>query len=212
MIIYGATVSPFVRKVMAYCGERGIAYDHVFAGIGDPNPDFVAASPFKKMPAMRDGDFMISDSSAIIHYLEAKHPEGALIPTSPEARARTIWFDEFGDTIATAAMGKIFFNRIVAPKFLNQPGDEALAAQGEAEMGPICAYLEAIIPASGFLIEDRLTLADLAAASPFVNAAHCGVKPDADTYPKLTAWLAAILGRPSFAACIAAEQKMLGRV
>ncbi len=212
MILFGANVSPYVRKVAAYCAERGIAFEHVFAGIGDPNPEFIAASPFRKMPAMTDGDFKISDSSAIIHYLEAKHPDATLIPTSAESRARVIWFDEFGDTIATAAMGKIFFNRIVSPKFLNQPGDEAAAAQGEAEMKPICDYLEGAIPASGYLVDDRLTLADIAAASPFVNAAHCGVKPDAAAYPKLTAWLAAILGRPSFAAWIAGETKMLSRV
>ncbi|MEY2925556.1 MAG: hypothetical protein RL367_33 [Pseudomonadota bacterium] len=212
MILYGAVISPFVRKVAAYCHERDIAFDHVFAGIGDPNPEFVAASPFRKMPALIDGDFKISDSSAIIHYLEAKHPQGTLIPTSAEMRARVIWFDEFADTIATAAMGKIFFNRIVAPKFLGQPGDEAAAVQGEAEMKPVCDYLEQVIPASGFLVDDRLTLADLAAVCPFVNAAHCGVRPDADSYPKLTAWLAAILGRPCFTDWIVSEKKLLSRI
>lgn len=210
MILYGAPVSPFVRKVTAYCGERGLPFEQVFVGLGDPNPDFLAASPFRKMPALKDGDYMVSDSSAIIHYLEAKHPDIGLIPAEAGSRGKTVWFDEFGDTIVTAAAGKMFFNRVVSPRFLKKPGDDALAAQGEAEMGPVCAYLEGVIPASGFLVADRLTLADLAAASPFVNASHAGFRPDVATYPKLTAYLAAILSRPAFAAGIAKERAMLG--
>ncbi len=210
MILYGAPLSPFVRKVSAFAAEKGLELEKVAVGLGDPNPDFLACSPFRKMPGFADGDFKISDSTAIVTYLEAKHPEPALLPSDPADRARAIWFDEFADTIVTAAGGKIFFNRIVSPKFMGKPGDEELAKQGEAEMVPVYDYLESVIPASGFLVADRLTLADIAVASPFVNVAHCGIGPDATAYPKLTAYLAAILGRPSFAPGIAFERKILG--
>lgn len=210
MILYGAPVSPFVRKVSAFAAEKGLELEKVAVGLGDPNPDFLACSPFRKMPGFADGDFRISDSSAIVTYLEAKHPEPALIPADAADRARTIWFDEFADTIVTAAGGKIFFNRIVAPKFMGKPGDEDAAKQGEADMLPIYDYLEGIIPASGYLVADRITLADIAVASPFVNAAHCGVTPDAARWPRLSAYLAAILGRSSFATGIAKEKRMLG--
>ena len=210
MILYGAPVSPFVRKVLAYAAERNITVELVPVGIGDPNPAFAACSPFKKMPALQDGDFGISDSSAIIAYLEAKYPEGALIPASPQSRARVIWFEEFADTMVTGAGGKIFFNRVVSPKFLGKPGDEMAALAGEKEMIPIYAYLESVIPASGYLVDDQLTLADIAVASPFVNVAHCGIGPDAVTYPKLTAYLSAIQSRPSMGDWIRRERKMLG--
>jgi glutathione S-transferase len=210
MVLYGAPVSPYVRKVLVYAAERGLEVQLVPVGIGDPNPDFVAASPFKKMPAMTDGDFSISDSSAIIAYLEAKNPDGALIPSDAKDRARATWYDEFADTIFTASAGKIFFNRVVSPKFLGRPGDEDAAAAGEAEVQPLFAYLEGVIPESGYLVGDAFSFADIAVASPFVNAAHCGVVPDAATYPKLTAYLAGIHGRPSFATWIGREKKMLG--
>jgi glutathione S-transferase len=210
MILYGAPVSPYVRKVAVVAAEKGLELEKVMVGLGDPNPDFLACSPFKKMPAFADGDFKISDSSAIVTYLEAKHPEPALLPSDAENRARAIWYDEFADTIVTAAGGKIFFNRIVSPKFMGKPGDEEAAKQGEAEMVPIYDYLEGVIPASNYLVADRLTLADIAVASPFVNVAHAGVVPDAAKYPKLTAYLAAIHARPSFAAGIAFERKILG--
>ncbi len=210
MMLFGAPVSPFVRKVMAYAVEKGIDMPLTPVGIGDPNPDFVAASPFKKMPALTDGDFSISDSSAIVAYLEAKHPEPVMIPADPANRARVIWFDEFADTMIMVPGGKIFFNRVVAPKFLGRPGDEALALQGEQELPAYYDYLEGVIPASGYLVGDVLTLADIAVASPFVNLAHCDIGPDAATHPKLSAFITAMHARPSFAPWIGRERKMLG--
>ena len=210
MILYGAPVSPFVRKVLAFAAEKGIALELVPVGLGDPNPDFISASPFRKMPALRDGDFTVSDSTAIVTYLEGKHPDPPMIPNDPADRSRTIWFDEFADTILTAAGGKIFFNRVVSPKFLGKLGDEAAATLGEEELVPIFTYLESVIPASGHLVGNTLTLADIAVASPFVNLAHAGFALDANVYPKLSAYLAAIHARPSFSDWIGREKKMLG--
>jgi glutathione S-transferase len=210
MILYGAPVSPFVRKVLAFCAEKNVAIELVPVGLGDPNPDFLSASPFRKMPALRDGDFTISDSSAIVTYIEAKHPDPALIPSNPADRARTIWFDEFADTILVAAAGKIFFNRVVSPKFLGKPGDEAAALLGEQELVPVFAYLEGIIPASGHLVGDMLTLADIAVAGPFVNLAHAGFVFDSATYPKLGKYVETMHARPAFADWIRRERKMLG--
>lgn len=209
MIVYGSPLSPFVRKTLAYIAEKGLKVDLKPVGLGSQDPEFRQASPFGKIPGFRDGDFAISDSTAIIAYLEAKFPEPALIPADPASRARVVWYEEFADTILVAAGGKIFFNRIVSPRFLGRPGDEALAAQGETETGPLLDYLEGVIPESGFLVGDRLTLADIAVASPFVNLSHCGIEVAASTHPKLAAYLAGILARPSFAPMVAGERKML---
>ena len=210
MIIYGSTLSPFVRKVAAYCAEKGIEPQLKFAGMGRGGPEFDAASPFRKMPAMVDGDYHLADSTAIIHYLEAKHPTPNLIPDEPRARGRTIWFDEFADTIFAACGGKMFFNRLIAPKVLKREGDLAAAAAAERdELPPVLDYLETQIPASGFLVEDRLTLADIAVASPFANLQHIGCAVDGTRYPKTVAYIEAILARPSFAPLIENETRMI---
>ena len=86
MILYGSPISPFVRKVLVFAAEKGIELELVPVGIGDPNPDFNACSPFRKMPALRDGDFSISDSTAIVTYLDTKQPEHSLIPADAQAR------------------------------------------------------------------------------------------------------------------------------
>ncbi|MGQ0660518.1 glutathione S-transferase family protein [Sphingosinicella sp.] len=212
MIVYGSTLSPFVRKVMAFAAEKGIDVELKPSAPGNKDPEFLEASPFGKMPGFRDGDFAISDSSAIVAYLDAIKPEPNLIPTEPRARARTIWFDEYADTILFACGGKMFFNRIVGPRFLGVPGDEEIARKAECdELPPLLDYLERVIPDSGFLVEDRITLADIAVAGPFVNLRHLNVAIDPARWPKVSRYVAAILDRPSFKPWVEREAAFLER-
>ena len=213
MIVYGSTMSPFVRKVVAFAAEKAIELDIRSVRLGDDDPGFIAASPFRKMPALDDDGYTLADSSAICHYLEAKVPEPALIPADPKELGRAVWFDEYADTILFDCGRQMFFNRVVAPRFLGREGDLAVADKAEFEtLPPILDYLEGAIPDSGYLVSDRLTLADIAVASPFANLAHCGVTIDAQRYPKVTRFAAAMLARPSFAASIARETAFLAKI
>ena len=213
MILYGSSLSPFVRKVLAFAAEKGVEPEVKAVGVGDRDPEFRAASPFGKMPALADGDFRLADSSAIVQYLEAKHPEPALIPSEPQQRGKVIWFDEFADTILAACGAKMFFNRVVAPRFLGRPGDEDAAAAAERDdLPPILDYLETVVPGDdGFLVGDRLTLADLAVASPFANLGHLGCEHDRACYGRTCAYVERILARPSFAPWIERESAFLAR-
>jgi len=165
------------------------------------------------MPALVDGDYTLADSSAIIHYLEAKHPEPALIPAEPRARGKVIWFDEFSDTIFTACGAKMFFNRIVAPRFLGREGDLAAADTAEREeLPPILDYLEGVVPdAGGYLVGNSITLADISVASPFANLAHLDCKMDTARHGRVRAWVDSILSRPSFAPWDERETAMLAK-
>jgi glutathione S-transferase len=211
MIVYGSSLSPYVRKVLAFGAEKGIELESRPLPPGNEEPDFLEASPFRKIPGFRDGDFAISDSSAIVHYLEAKFPNPALIPAEPAARARTIWYDEFADTILTGCGAKMFFNRIVAPRFFGRPGDLEAADKAEREeLPPILDYLERVAPdAGGYLVGDSITLADISVASPFANLGHLDIKPDEARYPRTLAYVKTILSRPSFAPWIERERAFL---
>lgn len=199
MILYGSSISPYVRKVLAFAGEKGIELEVKQIGLGAEDPEFREASPFGKIPGFRDGDFAISDSTAIIAYLDAIRPEPNLIPAEAKARARTVWWEEFADTILATCGSKMFFNRIVAPRFLGREGDEAVAKAAECEeLPPLLDYVERSMPESGHLVEDRLTLADLAVASPFVNLRHLGIAIDPERYPKTLAAVGRTLARPSY--------------
>jgi len=213
MIIFGSSLSPYVRKVLAFAGEKGIDYELQPTGFPNHSPEYLEASPFRKMPALRDGDYSLADSSAIIHYMEAKHPEPALIPTDPELRGKAIWFDEFSDTILTACGTKMFFNRIVAPRFMGREGDLAAAETAERqELPPILDYLEKVVPDAGqYLVGDGITLADIAVASPFANLAHLNCEIDASRHGRVRSWVDSILARPSFAPWIEREAAMLAK-
>jgi glutathione S-transferase len=211
MILYGSSLSPFVRKVLAYAGEKGIELELQPTGIGDPNPEFRKASPFGKMPGFSDGDYHLADSSAIIHYLEAKLPDPALIPADAGLRGKTIWYEEFADTILAGCGAKMFFNRVVAPMFLKREGDLEAADLAEREELPkVLDYLESVAPAGeGYLVGDSLTLADIAVASPFANLTHLNVEVDTSRWPRTAAYTQRILSRPSFAPWIEREAAFL---
>jgi glutathione S-transferase len=207
MIIYGSSLSPFVRKTMVFAAEKGVDFELK----PTQDPDFPATSPFGKMPGFRDGDFAISDSTAIITYLEAIKPDPNLIPTDPKARARTVWYEEFGDTIVAACSVAVFFNRVVSPRFFGKPGDLAIADEAEKTQFPkLMAYLESVAPAAGgFLVEGRLTLADIAVASPLATLMHGGCLMDAKAHPKAHAYVSSIWERPAFAKIIEGERAFM---
>lgn len=211
MILYGVGLSPFVRKTLVTLKEKGLAFDHQPVMPGDSSELFRGISPLGKIPGFADGDFKICDSTAIITYVDAKHADKPVLPAEPALRARTVWFEEFADTVLSAQVGPIFWNRVVMPRMMGQAGDEAAAAKAETEgLPPLFAYLESQIPASNFLVGDRLTLADIAVVAQIVNLMHAGYEIDAATYPKLAAYVATILARASFIEALAAERAMFG--
>ena len=77
------------------------------------------------------------------------------------------------------------------------------------EVPPLCEYLEAQLTGDYF-VGNRLTIADIAVASPFVNYGHAGYQVDAGRFPKLAAFVKRIHARPSFQSCLGDERKLLG--
>src|SRR5689334_1810918 len=213
MILYGSSMSPYVRKVLAFAAEKGIELELQPTGFPNHSPEYLEASPFRKMPALRDGDYTLADSSAIIHYLEAAHPEPPLIPSDPKLKGKTIWYEEFADTILIACGAKIFFNRIVAPRFMGRPCNEEEVEQAELnDLPPILDYLEKVVPSDGaYLVSDRLTLADIAVASPFANFRHTNTNVDSERYPRTVAYVERILARPSLAQWVQRETEFLAK-
>ena len=212
MILLGASVSPYVRKVLVVAAEKGVKLDNrPINPTTSDDPVFLAASPFRKIPALLDGDFKLADSTAIITYLEALHPRPSVFPTDARDRARAIWFEEVADTIFFPAGQKIFFNRVVAPKFLGRAGDLAAAKDAqESLLPPVYAYLESVTPADGFLVGSAVSIADISVAAMLVNMTYCSAAPEASKYPRLAAFLARMMARPAFAAALASDRAMMG--
>jgi glutathione S-transferase len=212
MILLGASVSPFVRKVLVVAAEKGVKLENrPINPTTSTDPLFISTSPFRKIPALVDGDFKLADSTAIVTYLDALHPLPAIFPAAPRERARAIWFEEMADTILFAAAQKVFYNRVVAPKFLNRAGDLTAAQEAQAELlPPVYAYLESVMPAQGFLVGSAFSIADIAVAGMLVNMTYCNAAPESARYPKLAAFLERTMARPSFGGALASDRAMLG--
>ncbi len=80
MIVFGPSLSPYVRKVLVFAAEKGIEVESRPGLGGPPDADFQAASPFGKIPALKHGDLSISDSSVICAYMEKVHPDALADP------------------------------------------------------------------------------------------------------------------------------------
>ena len=213
MIVYGSSLSPFVRKVLVICAEKGLAVDNQVFGPGvPPTPEFTEASPFGKIPALRDGDYTLADSSAIAHYLDAKRPEPRLIPDEPQARGKVVWYDELADTIVFATAVKTFFNRVVGP-LIGAPHDVEVAERAETrELPAILDHLESVAPGEhGWLVGGAFSLADISIAAPFVNLALAGRPVCEAAHPRLCAYLRRVHERPSFQPVIASNRAFIER-
>ncbi|MEG9529116.1 MAG: glutathione S-transferase family protein [Hyphomicrobiales bacterium] len=207
MVIYGSSISPFVRKVLVALHEKGIAFEHRPVGFHAPDPGFRAASPMGKIPAMEDADYRLADSSAIIDYLELRDPLPALVPKDPRNAARARWFDKFGECELTRQVLIPFVERFLKPRLFKVEGDEALAQRTiDTALPPLFDYLESQIDGP-YLVPGVFGIADIAVAAPFHNLRLAGVTVDPARWPKLAGWVSETLVRPSFAAAIAAAKR-----
>jgi glutathione S-transferase len=158
---------------------------------------------------MKHGDFMLADSTAIATYLDALQPEPALYPAEPKARGRAVFFEEFADTVLAAAGGKVVFNRVVKPRLMKVACDEDAVSQGLAELVPLMAWLEGVVPETGWLVEGEFSIADIAVGSVFTTLAYGGVVIDATTHPRSAAWLARVQARAAWQAVAAREAEAM---
>jgi len=205
MKIFGFPTSPYVRKTLLIAAEKGVEVEVVEATPHKPTPEFLAASPFRMMPAMAEGDFTLPDSTAIFMYLDAKYPDPPLLPADPEERGQAMWFDEFADTILAAPARGVAFNRYIGPALLGLPVNEDAAGQAEATAHPALDWLEDQLPEDGWLLS-AYSLADIAVACCLRTLGY-GMYVKAR--PKTAAWLQRVEARPAWIAVAQQEAAMI---
>jgi glutathione S-transferase len=185
--LYGANASPFVRKVMAVLAIKQLPYEHIPSMPFSGDPELAKVSPLGKVPALVDGDLDIADSKVICRYLESAYPEVPVYPTDVKQRARADWLEEYGGTVLAESAAGLFFHRFMVPNVFKRPVDEAAVAKIiDEKLPPLLDYVENQVPADGFIF-GALTVADLALASPFVNAGYAQYTIDAGRWPKASA-------------------------
>ncbi|MBX3490386.1 glutathione S-transferase family protein [Parvibaculum sp.] len=214
LTVYGASLSPFVRKVRVFLAEKGQDYTLEQVNIFPPPDWFLEISPLKRIPVLRDdsigADATLPDSSAICGYLERKFPSPALYPADAFAYGKALWYEEYTDSDLAGAVGMGVFRPMVVNRLMGKEPDKTTAEKTFTEkLQGNFAWLEKEIGAKAFLAGDAFSIADISVGTQFVNLAHAGYRPDAAAFPNLTRYLTAIHVRPGFAACIAEETALL---
>jgi glutathione S-transferase len=208
--LHGVSLSPFVRKVRAALALKSIDYELVAVMPGAMDPEFCALSPLSKIPVWQEAEFVLPDSSAICAYIDRRVPTPPLYPADSRAFGQVLFWEEYADTRLVESMSPPFFQRVVQAKVFKQSVDEEIVRRHVEEViPPVQDQLEKLFVESGLANPDAITVAELAVWSSFVNLEHAGIPFDAERWPKLGAFLAAMDEHPVLAPLITEERASL---
>jgi len=208
--LYGVPLSPFARKALFVLDYKELEYENVPTFPGDESPEFRAISPLGKIPVLDHDGFTVPDTSVIARYLDRISPEKSIYPEDPQLEASACWLEEYADSKLIENCATLFRERLLNPKMLNQPTDEAVV-QNVLENGmPGClAYLESVVPESGYLVGDSLSIADIAVTSCFIQARYGDFEVDGAAAPRLRNYLDRAFAAPLVIQRLEAERAAL---
>ncbi|KKD01361.1 glutathione S-transferase family protein [Photobacterium halotolerans] len=209
MILHGASISPFVRKIMLALSYKGLNYD-----LQPLNPYLEKElahkrHPMGKVPVLEHDNLTVIDSTVIAHYLDDIYPVPPLYPGDAGERAKIRWLEEYADTRLSALLaGVLFYQKILRGQILEKDIDqEAIDDCMQHHLPPVLNYLEEQVPAGGY-ITTRFSMAEITLWSIFRSGWMAGLrlKPH---YPKLAVYLEGIEQEPWVSSLMAQEDHEL---
>ncbi|WP_068826496.1 glutathione S-transferase family protein [Pseudomonas sp. BMS12] len=214
LIVYGAPLSPFVRKLRLCLLEKGLDYQlEIITPFGQPDW-YCELNPLGRIPAFRDGDLTLADSSVICQYLEEQYPQcQPLFGHSAAHKAQIRWLEKYADyeLVPLCTFG-VFRNRLLKP-MLGQVCDEEIVLSALNDKLPRhFDYLEQYLGDAQYFVGDRLSQADLAIYCQLQNMEHGGETPDASRWPALVAHYARIKARESVQSVLPGELKVIAKM
>ncbi|MDP2016134.1 glutathione S-transferase [Hydrogenophaga sp.] len=191
--LWGRLSSINVRKVVLCAQVLGIELPRTDAGLAFgvvDTPDYRSNNPNGLVPLLRDGDFTLWESNAIVRYLCAR--EGKLYPSDLQQRFNAErWMDWQQTTLNPA--GSPGFKQWVrtAPEQRNPQ----VIAQSVAATEPLFALLDEHLSHQAFMGGDALTMADI----PIACEVHrwWGLPQPRPAWPHLERWYAGWLAMPA---------------
>jgi glutathione S-transferase len=215
LIVYGAPLSPFVRKLRLCLLEKGLDYQlEIVTPFGQPDW-YRELNPLGRIPAFRDGDLTLADSSVICQYLEEQYPQRpALFGRGAAQKAIVRWLEKYGDyELAPLCTFGVFRNRLLKPTMLGQSCDEEAVQNALTNKLPKhFDYLEQSLGDAEYFVGDSLTQADLAIYTQLQNMEHGGELLDAERWPRLAAHYRRIQARESVQSVLPGELKVIAKM
>lgn len=200
-VIYGVFRSRASRPIWLMY-EAGAPFDHVpviqayrlpgaameEVRLATNSPDFLAVNPQGQIPAMTDGDLVLTESLGIVLYL-ARRYGGALGPADD---AETALMEQWALWAATAVEGPAL-EILMAPA--GEMGEATLALSAEKLRRPL-ARLDGHLAGQDWMIARGFTAADIVVAECLRYAqGHATLLGE---FPTVKAWLDRCQSRPAF--------------
>ena len=206
--LYWGSGSPYAWRVLLTLEVKKIPYvSHLleFSKEEHKTPDYLALNPRGKVPTLKDGDFVLSESVAIMAYLDRQYPEPPLFGRNAEETGR-VW-KAISDSMSYLELAG---SRVIVPIFSGTVAENAndirAAIPGvHAELG----IMNHLIGKQRWLAFGRLSAADLA-VYPFVEVLlraagkesakpfDLGLVPFAKRYQAIEAWRQRIRALPGY--------------
>lgn len=190
--IYGTPGSRTYR-VLWLAKELGIDYDHVPVNHHkheNEAPDYAKINPNAKIPALRDGDFVLWESLAMNIYLAHQHP-GAVSPKSYEEEMLAVQWSMWGLTEVETPAADLM-NELQKPEAKRSA--DVIAHLRDKLPKPL-GVLNGVLADRDYLVGDRFTVADLNTAAAIRVIFRCGM--DLKPYPNVEKWFESCVSRPA---------------
>ena len=116
--IWGRKNSVNVQKVLWCCGELGLAFERIDAGLQfgvNDTPEYKAMNPNGLVPTIDHDGFILWESHAIVRYLARLHGVGALWPDDARVAADAARWMEWYDTTLWLNLRPIFHGLVRTP-------------------------------------------------------------------------------------------------
>jgi glutathione S-transferase len=205
--VYGVPGSPFLRSVQLCLEEKGAPYRlHALRPGESKAPEYLARHPFGRIPVFEHGDFRLYETQAILRYVDDVIPQPSLVPSEPRLAARMNQIIGINDWYFFPKVSAVIvFQRIVGPKLLGTPTDEA-AITAALPMARTCiTELDRLLGTQTFLAGERLSLADLMLAPQIDFFAATAEGKSLLQGTRLAGWLDRMNARPSMVATLRPE-------
>jgi glutathione S-transferase len=203
--LYAFPPSPRAFKAMVVANHLGLDWTLRMIDLrkGEQKaPPYAALNPNMRMPTLKDGDYVLWESNAIIQYLATKRPESGLLPADEAARLDvTRW--QFWDTAHWDPACAVFaFEHVVKPRLLGIAAPDAAAvAKGTEAFHRAAPVLDGQLKTRTFVTGETLTLADFSIGSAMILAdlARYPMEP----YGAIKRWYGQLRALPAWKATLA---------
>lgn len=189
MKLYMNPLSPNDRRVRLTATVLGLAIEEKaldFAKGEHKTAEYLALNPNGAIPTLVDGDFVLTESRAIMQYLASKKPEAGLLPKDEAGRADVTRWQFWDAAHFSTSCGAVAFQRVFKPMMGMGEPDHAKVEEGLAGFRRYAAVLEKRLTGRTWVVGDQLTLADLTIACSLMYAKQAEL-PLAE-FPGVQAW------------------------